>query len=204
MATGKTSYHHNNLREELIQAGIQIIDEEGYEQLSLRRAAVMCGVSHAAPKNHFSNKEEFCEAIKKHVADEFAAYLQRAVEQSTDDRLLLRDIGRAYIQFFEDNPQCYHLIVEQKDISIHISEQSIEDSEYQPFQVFQVNASRVLREMGVPDAILPKFIIELWAIVNGLVSLRMMKGFYYDGDWMAMVNQIICQGLPPIEQPIID
>ena len=187
----KSSYHHHNLRQELIQAGIQIIDEEGYDKLSLRKAAVMCGVSHAAPKNHFADKEEFCEAIKKHVTDEFAAYLERAIEHSSDDNIMIRDLGRAYIQFFEDNPQCYHLIMEQKDVNIHISEHEIEDSEYMPFQIFQVNASRVLRKMGVPEEGIPQKIIDLWAMVNGLVSLRLIKGFHYEGDWMTMVNRII-------------
>ncbi len=190
----KSSYHHDNLREELIQAGIEIINEEGYDQLSLRRAAVMCGVSHAAPRNHFRDKEEFCEAIKKHVANEFAEYMQQAVTQSKDDMSLIHELGKYYIRFFEDHPQCYRLITEQKDISIHISEDKIEDSEYMPFQIFQVNASRVLRKMGVPEQAISRNIISLWAIVNGLVSLRMIKGFHYDGDWMAMINQLLLEG----------
>ncbi len=43
------SYHHGNLRQALIEAGIRIINEKGEDDLSLRKVAAACGVSHAAP-----------------------------------------------------------------------------------------------------------------------------------------------------------
>ena len=49
MEKSKKSYHHGNLREELIEKGIELINEEGEEKLSLRKVAKMCGVSNAAP-----------------------------------------------------------------------------------------------------------------------------------------------------------
>ena len=52
------SYHHGNLREALIDAGIKIINENGEENLSLRKVAAACDVSHAAPYAHFRDKEE--------------------------------------------------------------------------------------------------------------------------------------------------
>lgn len=38
----KTSYHHGNLKQELILAGIRMIEEDGIGHLSLRKAAAMC------------------------------------------------------------------------------------------------------------------------------------------------------------------
>ena len=52
------SYHHGNLRQALIDAGIKIINEQGEDALSLRKAAALCEVSHAAPYAHFKDKEE--------------------------------------------------------------------------------------------------------------------------------------------------
>ena len=45
MEKTKKSYHHGNLREELIEKGIELINEAGEEKLSLRKVAKMCGVS---------------------------------------------------------------------------------------------------------------------------------------------------------------
>ena len=59
------TYHHGNLREALIEAGIRIINESGEDALSLRKVASACDVSHAAPYAHFKDKNELIEAIKK-------------------------------------------------------------------------------------------------------------------------------------------
>ena len=50
----KRRYHHGGLSEALVQAGIDILTEGGIGQFTLRECARRVGVSHAAPKNHFS------------------------------------------------------------------------------------------------------------------------------------------------------
>ena len=47
------NYHHGNLREALIQAGLRSLQVQGVETLSLRKLAEQCGVSPAA---HSQNK----------------------------------------------------------------------------------------------------------------------------------------------------
>lgn len=46
---GNKPYHHGNLRDALIKAGLELISTEGEENLSLRKVALKCGVSNAAP-----------------------------------------------------------------------------------------------------------------------------------------------------------
>lgn len=53
-----TAYHHKNLRIELIEKGIELVEEYGMQQLSLRKVAQECNVSHAAPYSHFKNKDD--------------------------------------------------------------------------------------------------------------------------------------------------
>ncbi len=45
------SYHHGNLKEELIKKGIELINEVGEDKLSLRKLAIICGVSVLTPKS---------------------------------------------------------------------------------------------------------------------------------------------------------
>lgn len=49
------SYHHEDLKTELLEAGIKLILEEETQSSSLRKLAVKCNVSHQAPYSHFSN-----------------------------------------------------------------------------------------------------------------------------------------------------
>lgn len=45
----KKQYHHKDLRNALIEKGIEIVNSEGLHSFSLRKVAAACGVSHAAP-----------------------------------------------------------------------------------------------------------------------------------------------------------
>ena len=42
-------YHHGDLKIQLVKSGLQMIQEDGINKLSLRRLAQMCNVSEAAP-----------------------------------------------------------------------------------------------------------------------------------------------------------
>ena len=57
------TYQHGNLREALVQAGLKLLSEGGVEGLSLRAAAQLAGVSHAAPYRHFKDKDALVAAI---------------------------------------------------------------------------------------------------------------------------------------------
>ena len=47
------------LKEQLIQTGIEEIGKHGIEQLSLRTIAKACGVTHGTPYRHFESKEGY-------------------------------------------------------------------------------------------------------------------------------------------------
>jgi AcrR family transcriptional regulator len=57
------AYQHGDLRPALIQAGLKLLTEGGTRSLSLRAAAQLAGVSHAAPYRHFRDKDALVAAI---------------------------------------------------------------------------------------------------------------------------------------------
>ena len=181
----------SNLKQDLILVGLKLIEQDGIAHLSLRKAAAMCGVSHAAPKSHFQNKEEFEEAIRKYITQEFTRYLQEVIDANTNQNEIICDMGRAFVRFFHDYPQSFSLITNQKDIQIQLSEHEIKKSNYTPFQLFVEQAEPVLRAWQVPEEQLVQKILSLWAMVTGLAGIYTMQGFTYYGDWMEMVNKII-------------
>ena len=50
------TYHHGNLRAELLKAAMSILDESGIEAVTIRQVARKAGVGHSAPANHFAGK----------------------------------------------------------------------------------------------------------------------------------------------------
>ncbi len=59
----KTSYHHGDLRDTLIEAALKLIQQAGVEALSMRKLAEKVGVSRSAPYHHFRDKRELLSAI---------------------------------------------------------------------------------------------------------------------------------------------
>ena len=77
-------YHHGNLRNALIGAGLELINTEGEENLSLRKVALKCGVSNAAPYAHFNSKDEFIAAIQQHIMDLFRLCSATSAKQTAE------------------------------------------------------------------------------------------------------------------------
>jgi AcrR family transcriptional regulator len=94
------TYHHGNLREALVATGIEMLDEDGAESLSLRKVARRVGVSHNAPYQHFADKEALLAAI----AQEGFAMLEAAMAAAAPDdtpptRPALLDLCTVYVRF---------------------------------------------------------------------------------------------------------
>ena len=81
----RDTYHHGDLKKQLILVGIDIINQEGLEGLSLRKAAERCGVSHGAPYSHFKNKEEYLKNINAFVENAFSEALMEAEMNNNGD-----------------------------------------------------------------------------------------------------------------------
>ncbi len=84
MVQQRQTYHHKDLRNALIETGIQLVSTEGVNGFSLRKVAAACGVSHAAPYSHFQNKEELLEAMQLFITDRFSKQLESTVQKNNE------------------------------------------------------------------------------------------------------------------------
>jgi AcrR family transcriptional regulator len=75
-------YHHGHLRDTLLAEAERTLREQGVEQLSLRDLARQAGVSHAAPRRHFADRQALLGALAAagfaRLADEVAAAIEAA------------------------------------------------------------------------------------------------------------------------------
>ncbi|AJY74819.1 TetR/AcrR family transcriptional regulator [Paenibacillus beijingensis] len=101
----KKSYHHGDLRNTLIRAGIEFISESGASGIDLRKVARRAGVSHAAPYRHFADKKALIAAICEEGFNLLSAEIEQAIlmtDRSPFEQL--RSMGHAYVQFAVHNP----------------------------------------------------------------------------------------------------
>lgn len=204
------NYHHNHLKSELIEKGLKLLYEEGYEEFSLRKVAKACNVSHAAPYRHFRNKDELIAAIGTEAMHRFSQSLQEAVDKYPDDpKSQLKEMGCAYIKFFVENPEYLRLIF-LSDIKKRINNSwenpddcdcfTDQQSYVQPFEILYRAAERYKAEVKSniyqqmdQDAL----VLYCWGLVHGISILISRKEFPYQGDYLELARKILWNGTFP-------
>lgn len=188
----KTAYHHGDLRKALIEEGIRMVHENGMQAFSLRKLAKRVGVSAAACYNHFTNVQELVHAMMAYISDRFVQALQQAVEKSTDSDVMIC-MGRAYVEFFARNPHYFSVLFESENVDIRITKDSILYSgKNEPFQLFVQKALKGAAEEGEAEGeAFRDRLLAMWAMVHGFAAMANMKGFCYEGDWGALVEEIL-------------
>lgn len=100
------AYQHGNLRPALIQAGLRLLAEGGPQNLSLRAAANLAGVSHAAPYRHFVDKDALVAAIAEEGFRLLTARMRAAVSSCRSERAVdrLEALALGYVGFAVEHP----------------------------------------------------------------------------------------------------
>lgn len=99
------AYHHGDLRNALIEAGLELLSSGGAGALDLRKVARKAGVSHAAPYRHFADKQALIAAINEEGFNRLAGQIQSTLKEMPGDALAqLQGIAIAYVHFSQENP----------------------------------------------------------------------------------------------------
>ena len=94
-------YHHGHLREALLDQAMTTVRDRGVDALSLRELAREVGVSHAAPRRHFPDRQALLDALAIEGFARLGAELRRAAEDGADHGFepTLQRCARAYVAF---------------------------------------------------------------------------------------------------------
>ena len=187
----KEQYHHGDLRRSLIEKGLEIINQEGEEKLSLRKVAMKCGGSNAAPYAHFKSKDEFIVAIQQHIMDSFTDSLEKTAEQYKDSDSLLPMLGKSYVMFFYKNPLYFDFLFSRKNIKIQLSLSVSDENENPPLDILKKTAISIFKKANISEKSMQDKIIAMWALVQGLSSIVTMPNVEYDDDWELRIEEII-------------
>jgi AcrR family transcriptional regulator len=107
----KKQYHHGNLREALIKAGMRAVAEDGPEGFSLRGVATRAGVTPPAVYRHFADKDELLAAIAAECAERLATTVNAALVNETGNSLArFRAVGIASLQFAVAHPEHFRAL----------------------------------------------------------------------------------------------
>jgi AcrR family transcriptional regulator len=171
------TYHHGNLKEALVSAGLEILSEKGIEGLSLRNVAKKIGVSHTASYNHFPDKQALLAAISTAGHEQLHQILLDTFEKTKHSSShVISEIAWAYLQFALDNPAIFKLMFsgaleEERDHPeyVEISQKSI--ALFEDMIVFSQNKGQL------PEGKVEIIAIKLWSLVHGFTYLMLENQF---------------------------
>jgi len=173
-ATEPKKYHHGDLRNALIQAGIEIVREQGAQILTLRSVGTKAGVSRTALYRHFSCKDALLAAIAEKGFNILYETTKRRIEQFRDRPLeAFRESGRVYFQF---------AMVEKEYYRVMFSESCALDPEKYPelhaagMQTFNqlvetIETCQSSGDFRAGDAM--QIGLQVWSSVHGLTMLQL-------------------------------
>ncbi len=166
-----SSYHHGDLKNALIQAGVEILEKEGVTGLTLRKVAKYAGVSHAAPYAHFADKQALIAAISTEGFKQLNLKIESIRHQyESDPKRWLIETAWTYIQFALKEPDRFKLMFS----SVLEKEQDYPDF----VEISKKNFGQLVsvvegcQEVGVLKPGDPELsAVSIWGNVHGLVML---------------------------------
>ena len=104
-------YHHGDLKQALVQAGLALAEESGQAGVSVREAARRAGVSPAAPFRHFPSRASLMAAIAEEAMRRFRREADLALKDSAAEPLArMRAVGVAYLRWALRNPAHFEIV----------------------------------------------------------------------------------------------
>lgn len=168
----RRGYHHGNLREVLLEAARQLIEQRGPDGFSLTEAARLAGVSAAAPYRHFRDREALLAEVARTGFERFAEQLETAWDDARPSPMkAFANVGRAYLAFADADPASYAAMFEA-GLSLDDNAE-LRTAADRAFDMLRRACAAVLQ--STPDSVArpPGDLMSLhvWAMSHGIATL---------------------------------
>ncbi|WP_448549136.1 TetR/AcrR family transcriptional regulator [Thalassotalea fusca] len=183
MTNEKSSYHHGDLKQTLLDAATEMINIHGIEQLSLRKLAESVGVSRTAAYHHFADKNDLLCAI---ASQGFCKWREQTDQLVHDTTLSTEDKYRAfvhqYLKFATENANTYDLMFGRAIWKDNNSTEELRSVAYPCFD-YQVTMAKQWQAQGL----LPnneqslRLAQVIWGTLHGIARL-IIDGIYTDAS----------------------
>ncbi len=187
----RSSYHHGDLRAQLIAAVRDLVETLGPDGFSVAEAARRAGVSSAAPYKHFRDRPELLRAVASEAMDRLRDAMDAAAASHPPGTIdSIAAIGQAYVDFARSGPGVFRLV-------FGLTEGHEEDLQLQEKGIgcFSVVLRAVAAALHLPpdDPEVQQRAYALWACVHGhsfLIIDRKTKGKFEMADEWTFLRQI--------------
>lgn len=163
-------YHHGDLRNALIEAGIAVLAEVGVAGLDLRKLARRVGVSHAAPYRHFVDKSALLVAIAEAGFAQLEAALAIAAAQEDALPVRIRHLIAAYVRFGLEHPELFREMFSSLNI-LRTEHPALYEASKRCYLLLKGVVERGQADGAVRPTDAHRMSLILWSTTHGLTTL---------------------------------
>ena len=178
-------YHHGDLRNALLQAGLKLIETRAADDLGLREVAREVGVSATAIYRHFPDKQALKAALAQAGIEQLGQAQRLASQQAGGGRAGFLASGLTYVRFAADHPVLFRLIfqcvpatdmLDAAPSSVSTALRGLRDD---IAGLMPAGSSAAQRKAGA---------LRAWALVHGLALLLLDQQI--PADW-GLIEQVL-------------
>jgi AcrR family transcriptional regulator len=181
-------YHHGNLRDALISAGLTQLESRGLDALSLREMARQAGVSATAVYRHFPDKAALLKALAGYGIRDLGERQLRAEAAVEGPGEGFIAAGLAYIRFAVERPALFRLAMAHAPDEDQLAAPL---DRVAPAMRLLRNEVAALIPAAEDDAVRRAVALRAWALVHGLSQL-ILDGFVV---WEPVEIEAVLRGL---------
>lgn len=172
MTAAERTYHHGDLRNALILAAAELIEESGSLGFAMADAARRAGVSTAAPYRHFKDKDALLEAVSQlgfHGLSESAREASASAPRGSIDAIIA--LGQNYLRYVTEKAAFFDLM--WGDIGARAMDDGNFDKKASGFFVLVDAVEAYLEANDIEAADSLDVAMKLWAMVHGMSGISM-------------------------------
>ncbi len=169
----KKEKHREDLKKEILTAAKQLLNEKGYEAISLRAIADKIDYSAGTIYLYFKDKNEIIHALHQEGFRQLVSHFKMyEVIEHPFERL--KAMGRAYIQFATQNPDLYQLIFVLPEPLQHVENCGLVDWNEgdRAFDILLKTVSECQTNGYFKGLEAERVAFVVWSTMHGLCTLR--------------------------------
>lgn len=165
----RADHTRDELKELAIDAGRQLIQEEGFSGFSARKAAARIGYTVGTLYNVFGSYDGYILHMNARTLDEWFEAMQKALARSRDTNKL-RALAKFYIAYAREHYRLWIVLFEH-----HIGPEEPLPEWYVPkmARFFAVTEELLMKEAGINRARARRAARVLWAGIHGICTLSL-------------------------------
>ncbi len=171
--TERRQRQKDEVRSSILSTAWQLVKDEGWQSLSIRKIADAIEYSVPVIYDHFANKEAIVHEFAKEGFQILAKRIQKAKEKSQDPEEQIKAIADAYWHFAFKNKEHYQLMYGMGMQGCEI-EKCYEDGGSLRNMVLEPIAILISKSKNPESEACLKY-FTFWSILHGLISIKSMN-----------------------------